>query len=133
MCMKGLAMATKGCGQLTSNNTYFADSWFGSVKNDEEAMAAGVDYCGLVKTIHKGFCIATLEKLMKDLTGGSYLVMKSTPRVTGSRPILAFLGFISSEGSRSTESGDPCLYQLPHIYSNVSVHPIVCPHFLGRH
>ena len=31
--IKRLAIATKGCGQLTSNDTYFADSWFSFVKN----------------------------------------------------------------------------------------------------
>ena len=59
-CMKRLAIATKGCGQLTSNYTYFADSWFSSVKTAEEMAAAGVNYCGPVKTSHKGFCLATL-------------------------------------------------------------------------
>ena len=76
--MKRLAIATKGCGQLISNNTYFSDSRFSYVKTAEEMAAAGVDYCGPVKTNHKGFCLDTLEKLMKDWTGGSYLVMKST-------------------------------------------------------
>ena len=42
-CMNRLAIATKGCGQLTSNNTYFADSWFSSAKTAEEMAAAGVD------------------------------------------------------------------------------------------
>ena len=51
-------------------------------------MAAGVDYCGPVKTIHKGFCLATLGKLIKYWPGGSYLVMKSTPIFPGERPIL---------------------------------------------
>ena len=69
-CMKRLAIATKGCGQLTSNYTYFAYSWFSSVKTAEEMSATGVDYCGPVKTSHKGFCLATLEKLMKDWPGG---------------------------------------------------------------
>ena len=32
-CMKRLDIDTKGCGQLTSNDTYFSDSWFSSVKN----------------------------------------------------------------------------------------------------
>ena len=54
-------MATKGCDQLTSNDTYFSDSWFSGVKTAEKAMAEGVDYCGPVKTNHKGFCLATLE------------------------------------------------------------------------
>ena len=51
-------------------------------------MAAGVDYCGLEKTSHKGFCIATFEMLMKYWPRGSYLVIKITPRVTGSRRLL---------------------------------------------
>ena len=46
-------------------------------------MAAGVDYCGPVKTIHKGFCVAILENLTKDWPGGSYLVMKSAPIFPG--------------------------------------------------
>ena len=29
-------------------------------------MAAGVNYFGPEKTIHKGFCLATIENLMKD-------------------------------------------------------------------
>ena len=53
--MKWLAIAAKGCGQMTSNNTYFDDSWFSSVKDAEEMAAAGVDYCGPVKTSQKGF------------------------------------------------------------------------------
>ena len=87
--MKRLAISIKGCGQLTSNDTYFADSWFSSVKTADEAMAAGVNYCGPVKTSHKGFFLATFEKLMKDFRGRSYIVMKSTPRFPGGRPLLA--------------------------------------------
>ena len=87
--MKRLAIATKGCGQLASNDTYFADSWFSSVKISEEMAAEGVNYCGPVKTIHKGFCLSMLEKLMKGWLGGSYLVLKSTPRIPGETPLLA--------------------------------------------
>ena len=87
--MKRRSIATKACGQLTSNDTYFADSWFSSIKMAEEAMAAGVNYCGPVKTSHKGFCLSTLEKFMKDWPGGSYLVMKSNTRVLGGRPLLS--------------------------------------------
>ena len=86
--MKILDLDTKRCGQLTSNDTYFADIWFSSVKITDETMASGVDDCGRVKTIHKGFCLDTLEKLMKDWPGGSYLVMKSTPRVPSEIPLL---------------------------------------------
>ena len=88
VCMKRLSIAAKGCGQLTSNDTYFSDSWFSSVNTAEEAMTAGVNYCGPVKTRHKGFCLYILENLMKDWPGGSYLVMKSNTLVLGGRPLL---------------------------------------------
>ena len=55
MCIKRLIIAKKGCGQLTSNDTYFSDSWFSGVKTFEKALAEVVDYCRLVKTINKGF------------------------------------------------------------------------------
>ena len=52
-------------------------------------MDTRVDYCGPMKTSQKGFCLATLEKLMKDCPGGSYLILKSTPRFPGENPLLA--------------------------------------------
>ena len=104
--------------------------------------AAGVDYCGPVKTRHKGFCLDTSEKLIKDWTGGSYIFMKSTPIFPDEIPLLAIgykynsrkvLGFISTEGYGSNEPGDPYLYCFPDIYSNVSICPVVCPHLLGSY
>ena len=54
----------------------------------EEVMAEGVYYFRSVKMSHKGFCLATLEKLMKNWPGGSYIVMNSTPRVPCGRPLM---------------------------------------------
>ena len=34
-CIKRLPIATRGYVQITSNDTYFADSWFSSVKTSE--------------------------------------------------------------------------------------------------
>ena len=84
-----LTMSKKGCRQLKSNDTYFDDIWFSIVKKSEELMSEGVYFCGPVKTFHKGFCLATLEKLMKDWPVESYLVMKSTPRFPGGRPLMS--------------------------------------------
>ena len=64
-CMKRLQIANKGCGQLKLNYTCSSDSWFSSVKTDEEKMAAGINYCGPAKMSHKGSCLSTLEMLMK--------------------------------------------------------------------
>ena len=66
-CMKILAISTKYCVQLTSNNTYFSGIWFNSVKNSEETADAGVNYCVPVKTIHKCFGLATLESFDENL------------------------------------------------------------------
>ena len=105
-------------------------------------MAAGVDYCGLVKTSHKGFYLATLENFMRDFPGGSYFVMKITPSVPGGRPLLYIgyknnptndLGFIATEWAGITETGYLYLSCFPYIYSNVSVHPVGCPHLLDSY
>ena len=70
------------------------------------------------------FCLDTLEKLIKYCPGGSYLVMKITPRVPGGRPLLAIgyrynsrkvLEFIDTGGAGSTEPGYPYLSRLPDI------------------
>ena len=65
LCMKIIDIANKGSGQLTSNENYFSCGWFGSINNAEDMASAGVNYCWTVKTIHKGFCLATLENIMK--------------------------------------------------------------------
>ena len=57
-CMKRLMVDTKGCGKMTSYNTYFSDGWFIGVKTAEEAMFEGVDYCVPVKTSHKDCFLA---------------------------------------------------------------------------
>ena len=79
---------------------------------------------------------------MKDWPGVSYLVMNSTPRFPGERPLLSIghkynyrkvLGFIATEGAGSTEPGYPYLYCFPEIYYNGSVCPVVRPHLLGSY
>ena len=58
--MKIIMKGNKGCGQILSNDTLFSDTWFNEVKIAEELDAEGVDFCGPVKTSHKGFFLATL-------------------------------------------------------------------------
>ena len=79
---------------------------------------------------------------MKYWAVESYLVVNNTPIVIGGRPLLSIgykynyrkvLGFIDTKGSGSTEPGYPYLSRFPDIYSNVSVHPVIRPHFLGRY
>ena len=58
------------------------------MKTAEEDIDEGVNYCGPENTRHGSFCIATLKKFMKYFPGGSYLVIKSTSRVTGDRQLM---------------------------------------------
>ena len=44
--MKRLMVDTKGCDQLTSNDTYFSDRIFSGLKTAEEVMAEVVDFAG---------------------------------------------------------------------------------------
>ena len=78
----------------------------------------------------QGFCLPTLEQLMRDWNGGSYLVMKTTPIVPIGRLLMDIglkynssrvLKCIATWGAGITEPGDPYLISLPDIYSNVSV------------
>ena len=82
-CMKILISVTKVCGQLFSNDTYFYDSFFSGVKTYEEVISKVMDYSGLVKTSHKVFCLATLEKLIKFFPGGSHIFININPICTG--------------------------------------------------
>ena len=93
------------CVHEDTSYSYFSDIWFSSVKNVWDMVASGVDYCRAVKTSHKGYCLTTLEKLMKDWPGDSYLVMKSNPGFPVERPLLSIgykynsmkvLGFIAT-------------------------------------
>ena len=84
-------MNSKNVMQNNQNNvnnirTVFMMMRFSVVKTTDEVMTEGVDYCGPVKMSHKGFCLATLEKLMKHWPVGSYLVLNSTLRVPGGIP-----------------------------------------------
>ena len=62
---------------------------------------------------------------MKDWTGGSYLVLKIIPRFPCGSPLLDIgykynyrkvLGFIDTDGTGSTEPGDPYLSRFPDIF-----------------
>ena len=70
VCTKILMITKTGCGQLTSNYTYFSDSWFSEVKTAEEKMAEGVDYCSPANMRHNVFVWIHLEKLMNDWPAG---------------------------------------------------------------
>ena len=79
---------------------------------------------------------------MKDCLGGSYLVLRSNPRVPGDITLMEILykynsrkvlGFIVTGGAGNTEPGDTYLSHFTDIYCNISVCPVVFPHLLFRY
>ena len=85
----------------------------------DEAMAEGVGYCRTANMSHKDFCLVTWEKFMKYWLWGSYLIIKSTPRDLGDRPLKEIgykwnyrkvQGFIATEGFVITETSNNHLY-----------------------
>ena len=104
--MKRVTKDTKGCVQLSSNDTFSDNIWFKGEKTAEEENTEVVDYCGPVKTSHKVFCLSTLEKPTNEWPVGYHIVMESDMRVPGDIPLMDIvykykyqkvLGFISME------------------------------------
>ena len=73
---KIIIKADKVCGNISSKYAFFDDILFRRIKPAEDANAEGLDYFGPAKTIHKGFCLATLEKKWKSLWEGLILLYR---------------------------------------------------------
>ena len=52
-------------------------------------MGLGAEFIGVVKANTKGFYKETIEKLTKDWSGGSYLMLRSKPMVPRGRPLIS--------------------------------------------
>ena len=96
----------------------------------EVVISEGEDYCGPIKTINNRFCLSKWEKLTKGWPGGSYLVMKITPRVPGDITLMKVggkynyrkvIGFVNTEGSGSNNTGNTYLSSLPDTYYNIYI------------
>ena len=94
-----------------------------------------------MKTSHKEFLLVTLEKLTKECLVRLHVFMNNSPVCSGDVPIMAIEynyrsqkvpGFIAMEGGGSTVPGVPYLSSYPGNYSNVYIHPILCPNIICR-
>ena len=95
----------------------------------------------MVKTNTKVFCKETIEKLTKDWTEGSYLVLRIKPMVPGGRPLIAIgykynarkvLSFIVTDNAGITKTGIPYLSNYPDQFTNVSIRPVACPVVMSK-
>ena len=92
-CTKRIIEATKGVCQKSikggTKDCFLFDSLLTSKKSEEDAIEVGAKLVGMAKTNTKGFFKETIENITKDWPGGSYLVLRSKPMVTGDRPLIA--------------------------------------------
>ena len=86
-CMKVFTESNKGCGQLSSNETFFDYIWFIGSKTAENENEEGVDYCGTFNTSQKRFFLATLKIIMKEWLTGFHIFMNSSLRVSGDKTL----------------------------------------------
>ena len=83
----------------------------------------------------QGFLSGYIRKFDEILAGrliscsGGRLILSIGYKYNSSK----VLGFIATEGGRSTESGNPYLSCFSYIHYTVSVSLVVCPHLLGRY
>ena len=57
---------------------YLADSWFGSVKTAENVMQSGHHCTMIIKTAHSRSPKKWLDQTMKDMPGGTWIVLEGT-------------------------------------------------------
>ena len=140
--MKRFTKANKGSGRLSSTNTLFSDIWFSGVKTMEDKNTEGIYYCRYVKTSHKGFCLAQLEKLLKEWPGGFYLFMNRSLIFPCNKSIMDIgykyksqkvLLFTAMKGSKNTEPGVTYLYRYPDKHYNNSIFSFLFTNIIGRY
>ena len=121
-CTNRLIEVTKGTFQRDrkgyNKDCFIFYSWFSPKQSEEYAMEVGAEFIGMVKTYTKYFCTDTIENITKDWPGGSYLVLRIKPMVSGGRPLIAVsqkynvwkvLYFIVTDHTGRTKAGLPCL------------------------
>ena len=104
-------------------------------------MEVGANSIGMVRKNTKGFCKDTIEKLTKDCSRGSYLVLRSKPMVPGYRPIIVIsykynawkvLSFIVTENASNTKTVVIYLSKYLYQFINVAIHPVDHPLVMSK-
>ena len=141
-CVLRLAEATKNCGQRENTNItnlYYGDSWFAGLKTAVAVKELhNSEFIGIVKTSHKKFPKAYIEKEMNDWPPGTHLVLKTTLNTNAYYAIgykyssKKIISFITSEKAGHTLPGQP--YEAKWVDTNgrVQVREIPRPNLISE-
>ena len=120
---------------------YFADSWFGSVKSASNVGKTGNHCCFVIKTAHSRSPKFWLEDKMKDMPGGTWIVLEGKPEKEGIDLICIgykynkkkVLTFVMTRGAGSIKAGEPYQARFPDKYGNVCVRHVMRPAILSQY
>ena len=125
-------------GSDSSPFLYFADSWFGSVKSAANVGKTGNHCCFVIKTAHSRSPKFWLEDKMKDMPGGTWIVLEGKPEkdlicVGYKYNKKKVLTFVMTRGAGSTKAGEPYQARFPDKYGNVCVRHVMRPAIISQY
>jgi hypothetical protein len=118
---------------------FLGDSWFGSLKTVKSIMRNGHHGVFVIKTAHSRSPKKFLDKQMKDMPGGTWIVLETT---TDEERLFCVgykynkknvLIFMCSRGAGSTEPGVPYEARFPDKYGNVCTRHVARPQVISTY
>ena len=141
-CVLRLAEATKNCGQRENTNItnlFYGDSWFAGLKTAVAVKELhNSEFIGIVKTSHKQFPKAYIEKEMNDWPPGTHLVLKTTVNTNTYYAIgykyscKKIICFITSGSAGHTLPGQPYEAKWMDANGRVQFRDIPRPHLISE-
>ena len=127
--------------QAQPTSLILGDSWFGSVKTAAHVARSGHHCCFMVKTAHSRSPKSFLEEHMKNMPGGTWIVLEGRAEKEGVDLVsLGYkynrkkvLTFIFSKGAGSTVPGLPYVARFPDAYGNVCKRSVARPQIVSTY
>ena len=141
-CVLRMVEATKDCGQKGNSqitNLFYGDSWFAGLKTAVAVKELHQsEFVGIVKTSHRQFPKAYIEKEMKSWPSGTHLVLETTKNNNKYYAIgykyssKKIISFIASGLAGHTMKGDPYMAKWLDSNGRVAVREIPRPHLISQ-
>ena len=118
---------------------YYGDSWFGSVKAISNIAKTGHHAVMMIKTSHSRTPKKWLEKTMRNMPGGTWIVMEGIDEKED-LPLICIgykynkkktLVFLMTKGAGSTEKGEPYEARFPDKFGNLCVRYVARPQVIS--
>ena len=125
----------------TKTDLWLGDSWFGSVKACANVAKAGNHCCLMIKTRHSRSPKKFLEDKMKEMPGGTWIVLEGRAEKEGVDLVsLGYkynkkkvLTFVYSKGAGSSAAGKPYEARFPDKYGNVCIRHVARPQVVSTY